>query len=56
MSVRGRSDSVLVQGEAMMNRAVDGDVVALQLLPESEWRPASGKLHTTAKSMKAGVT
>lgn len=28
---------ILVQGHVGLNRAVDGDVVALELLPENEW-------------------
>jgi len=28
---------VLVQGHTGLNRAVDGDIVALELLPEAEW-------------------
>ncbi|EGD81793.1 mitotic control protein dis3 [Salpingoeca rosetta] len=35
--VRGRDDAVLVIGRDM-NRAVQGDVVALSLLPKAEWK------------------
>ena len=35
-------DSVLLSGRAAMNRAIDGDLVAVEILPESEWvRPGS---------------
>ena len=43
---RGRDEGVLVQGAADMNRAVDGDVVAVQMLPESDWKTPLGKLNT----------
>lgn len=33
--------SVLVQGRTGLNRAVDGDIVVVQLLPESEWSAPS---------------
>lgn len=32
---------VLVQGPESLNRAVDGDIVALELLPEKEWKAPS---------------
>jgi len=34
--------SVLLQGHASLNRAVDGDLVAVELLPESMWTAPSG--------------
>ena len=34
---------ILVVGRSAMNRAVDGDVVAVRLLPESEWRAPSAE-------------
>lgn len=36
--VEGRDQPVLIQGIAHQNRALDGDRVALELLPEKEWR------------------
>ncbi|EEB10710.1 Exosome complex exonuclease RRP44, putative [Pediculus humanus corporis] len=35
--VEGQELSVLVQGRKALNRAVDGDTVAVKLLPESQW-------------------
>lgn len=32
---------ILVQGREALNRAVDGDIVALKILPESEWTAPS---------------
>ncbi|KAL6756016.1 hypothetical protein V8C86DRAFT_129914 [Haematococcus lacustris] len=37
---------ILVSGRLDMNRAMDGDVVAVELLPEAEWRGASTRLPT----------
>lgn len=37
------SGSVLVAGSKSRNRAVHGDVVAVELLPKSEWRGQSGE-------------
>lgn len=41
VTVRGRTESVLVPG-VLMNRAVDGDVVAVTVLPEAEWQIPTG--------------
>jgi len=35
---------VLLNGRLAVNRAVDGDMVAIQLLPESEWKRPSNKV------------
>lgn len=37
VNVEGFDKFVLVQGRDGLNRAVDGDVVAVEMLPESEW-------------------
>ncbi|XP_034253802.1 exosome complex exonuclease RRP44 [Thrips palmi] len=37
VNVEGFEKFILVQGHAGLNRAVDGDTVALELLPESDW-------------------
>ena len=38
-------DEILLAGRLHMNRAVDGDVVAVELLPREEWRePSAGML------------
>ena len=45
---------ILIVGRANMNRAVDGDVVAVRLLPESEWRKPNDKVAHEAKGEEAG--
>ncbi|GIL78962.1 hypothetical protein Vretifemale_8329 [Volvox reticuliferus] len=35
---------ILLSGRVDMNRAIDGDVVAVELLPEGQWRGPSAKL------------
>lgn len=37
VNVEGYDKFVLVQGRDGLNRAVDGDIVAVEMLPESEW-------------------
>lgn len=39
-------DSVLLDGRSAMNRAIDGDVVAVEILPESDWVRPGSKLVT----------
>ncbi|XP_033213387.1 exosome complex exonuclease RRP44 isoform X2 [Belonocnema kinseyi] len=41
VNVEGIEKFVLVQGRAGLNRAVDGDVVAIELLPEEKWTAPS---------------
>lgn len=40
--VESIEEPVLIQGRLNLNRAVDGDVVAIKLLPKSEWKCPSG--------------
>jgi len=37
VSVEGQDKMILVQGRVGLNRAVDGDIVAVKLLPQEEW-------------------
>lgn len=37
VNVEGREKFILLQGRIAQNRAVDGDIVALELLPEDQW-------------------
>ncbi|KAK6620525.1 hypothetical protein RUM43_010817 [Polyplax serrata] len=37
VNIDGEDKSVLIQGRDALNRAVDGDTVAVKLLPESQW-------------------
>nr|XP_040228737.2 exosome complex exonuclease RRP44 [Anopheles coluzzii] len=39
--VEGIEKAVLIQGRMNLNRAVDGDTVAIEMLPESEWKAPS---------------
>lgn len=41
VSVHGRDKPILLVGRDSMNRAVAGDVVVVELLPESEWKGAA---------------
>ncbi|XP_037952749.1 exosome complex exonuclease RRP44-like isoform X1 [Teleopsis dalmanni] len=41
VSVEGYDNPILLQGREAMNRAVDGDIVAIELLPEAEWSTPS---------------
>ncbi|KAF9581039.1 exosome catalytic subunit dis3 [Lunasporangiospora selenospora] len=36
--VNGQETTVLIVGRENLNRAVDGDIVAVEILPKSEWR------------------
>ncbi|XP_058451921.1 exosome complex exonuclease RRP44 [Malaya genurostris] len=40
--VESIEEPVLIQGRLNLNRAVDGDVVAIRMLPKSEWKCPSG--------------
>ncbi|XP_055551816.1 exosome complex exonuclease RRP44 [Wyeomyia smithii] len=40
--VESFEEPVLIQGRLNLNRAVDGDVVAVRMLPKSEWKCPSG--------------
>ncbi|KAM3967167.1 exosome complex exonuclease RRP44-like protein Dis3 [Aphomia sociella] len=40
-SVNGYDKSILLQGHIGINRAVDGDLVAIEIFPEEEWRKPS---------------
>jgi len=42
VNVEGQEKSVLLQGYESLNRAVDGDCVAVELLPENLWSAPSG--------------
>lgn len=39
--LKNEAVKVLIQGRENINRAFDGDIVAIELLPESEWHSAS---------------
>ncbi len=43
MSSESVGSDILISGMVDMNRAMDGDVVAVEVLPEDQWRGASTK-------------
>lgn len=49
---------ILLAGRAAMNRALDGDIVAVELLPEEQWSSASTQLrkHDDAEAPAEEVT
>ncbi|EFJ53011.1 hypothetical protein VOLCADRAFT_55673 [Volvox carteri f. nagariensis] len=46
-------EDILINGRVDMNRAIDGDVVAVELLPESQWKAPSAKLPGGAGAKKS---
>ena len=49
----GTGEGVLLSGRAAMNRAIDGDLVAVEILPESKWiRPGGMIITGTAEEDK----
>ncbi|KAK9825185.1 hypothetical protein WJX81_004330 [Elliptochloris bilobata] len=46
---------ILVSGRAAMNRALDGDIVALELLPEDQWRGPAKRLPGAAEAAEAAA-
>ncbi|KAG6966483.1 hypothetical protein JG688_00006756 [Phytophthora aleatoria] len=60
ITVDGLSMDVLVKGMQDRNRALDGDIVAVRLHPESEWKPLDNEsdrklVASTPMSSSAGV-
>ncbi|XP_011633997.1 exosome complex exonuclease RRP44 [Pogonomyrmex barbatus] len=41
VNVEGREKPIFVQGRSHLNRAVDGDIVAIEILPEDQWSSPS---------------
>ncbi|XP_018364763.1 PREDICTED: exosome complex exonuclease RRP44 [Trachymyrmex cornetzi] len=41
VNVEGREKPIFVQGRAHLNRAVDGDIVAVEMLPDDKWSSPS---------------
>ncbi|XP_071559206.1 exosome complex exonuclease RRP44 [Temnothorax nylanderi] len=41
VNVEGRDKPIFVQGRSHLNRAVDGDIVAVEILPEDQWSSPS---------------
>jgi exosome complex exonuclease DIS3/RRP44 len=45
---------LLIQGRVAMNRAMDGDIVAVELLPEEQWAAPSARLPAAAEGGAEG--
>ncbi|GAB1867172.1 Exosome complex exonuclease RRP44 [Camponotus japonicus] len=41
VNVEGREKPIFVQGRTNLNRAVDGDIVAIEILPDNQWSAPS---------------
>ncbi|XP_011864697.1 PREDICTED: exosome complex exonuclease RRP44 [Vollenhovia emeryi] len=41
VNVEGREKPIFVQGRSHLNRAVDGDIVAIEILPDDQWSSPS---------------
>ncbi|XP_011146134.1 exosome complex exonuclease RRP44 [Harpegnathos saltator] len=41
VNVEGRERAIFVQGRTNLNRAIDGDIVAIELLPDNQWSSPS---------------
>ncbi|XP_025988925.2 exosome complex exonuclease RRP44 [Solenopsis invicta] len=41
VNVEGRDKPIFVQGRSHLNRAVDGDIVAIEILPDDQWSSPS---------------
>lgn len=41
VNVEGREKPIFVQGRSHLNRAVDGDIVAIEMLPDDQWSSPS---------------
>lgn len=52
VNVRGMDQPVLIVGREAMNRAVDGDFVAVELLPRSEWRAGADAVLDMDQALK----
>ena len=54
VSVEGPEQSILLQGHSSLNRSVDGDIVAVELLPKEEWTAPSGIILEDQKDQDPG--
>ena len=52
VKVHSFDQPILLIGREAMNRAVDGDVVAVEILPESEWRAAADAVLEADKALR----
>ncbi|XP_061397184.1 exosome complex exonuclease RRP44 [Musca vetustissima] len=54
VNVEGYENPILIQGRDSLNRAVDGDLVAIELLPESKWSAPSEIVLEEAETIDVG--
>lgn len=54
VNVEGREKHIFVQGRAHLNRAVDGDIVAVEMLPDDKWSSPSEIVLEDEESTDAG--
>ncbi|CAO1632693.1 unnamed protein product [Parajaminaea phylloscopi] len=52
VKVPGYDKPILLVGRESMNRAVDGDVVAVEILPESEWKASGDEVLDADSALK----
>ncbi|KAI8129308.1 hypothetical protein FF38_13008 [Lucilia cuprina] len=52
--VESYENPILIQGREALNRAIDGDIVAIELLPESEWSAPSEIVLEESEEVDAG--
>ena len=55
MSEESSSD-ILISGMSCRNRAIQGDIVVVELLPKSQWQGKSGSIHDPAQGEMFGVS
>jgi len=46
-NIDGEETQILISGRASLNRAIQGDTVAVKLLPKEEWKTNVSKIITT---------
>ncbi|XP_075146089.1 exosome complex exonuclease RRP44-like protein Dis3 [Haematobia irritans] len=54
VSIEGYENPILLQGRESLNRAVDGDLVAIELFPESKWSAPSEIVLEEADTIDVG--
>lgn len=56
LKVESLGGDIVIAGREHMNRAMDGDTVAVELLPQSEWKDARGPKLAAAEETPAPQT
>ena len=55
VSIEGQDQSILLQGHASLNRAVDGDTVAVEVFPKEKWTAPSGIVLEDEEEQDPGI-